>query len=507
MPLLLLTLLMLLLLMLMLLMLLPLTLTLTIRQLTKKKQAILDAAASPYAQLFATSSLTKLLVSTGRFPNPTHTVVPKLVTVQTDYPECCPYIVQYTSNTRPTNGLTLSFTYRKTDHPNTPSGLRSDTRKYCVGFLASKSDALESFVLIAQIQLLSRVIKTGWLDDPDAHETILDEVMDFLKQPGEGHYLVGLKIFNQLVMEMNQQTPGTSLISQRKIAVSFRHDALLRLFRVALQGLQSLMEGGGGALADTQNPGQNTTSLKPKLREQCVKLTLNCLSYDFVGTSLDESTEDIGTIQVPSSWRELIEEPATTNLLLDVYKRNAPPTSSCALECLVRLASVRRSLFASEVERNEYLRRLINGTSDILSKNQGLGEHDNYHEFCRLLSRLKTNYQLSELVAVDGYQKWIQGVAEFTLTSLQSWQWASSSVYYLLTLWSRLISSVPYLKGEAPSMLDQYVPKITETFITSRLDSVTAVARYVLGLSQILTHLLMPLFDVHGRHYKEVHYW
>jgi exportin-7 len=388
-------------------------------------KAILDAAASPYAQLFATSSLTKLL----------------------------------------------------TDHPNTPSGLRSDTRKYCVGFLASKSDALESFVLIAQIQLLSRVIKTGWLDDPDAHETILDEVMDFLKQPGEGHYLVGLKIFNQLVMEMNQQTPGTSLISQRKVAVSFRHDALLRLFRVALQGLQSLMEGGGGALADTQNPGQNTTSLKPKLREQCVKLTLNCLSYDFVGTSLDESTEDIGTIQVPSSWRELIEEPATTNLLLDVYKRNAPPTSSCALECLVRLASVRRSLFASEVERNEYLRRLINGTSDILSKNQGLGEHDNYHEFCRLLSRLKTNYQLSELVAVDGYQKWIQGVAEFTLTSLQSWQWASSSVYYLLTLWSRLISSVPYLKGEAPSMLDQYVPKITETFITSRLDSVTAVAR------------------------------
>ena len=78
---------------------------------------------------------------------------------------------------------------------------------------------------------------------------------------------------------------------------------------------------------------------------------------------------------------------------------------------------------------------------------------------------------------MDGYQQWIQLVAEFTLTSLQSWQWASSSVYYLLTLWSRLISSVPYLKGEAPSMLDAYVPRITETFITTRLDSVTAVAR------------------------------
>jgi len=76
---------------------------------------------------------------------------------------------------------------------------------------------------------------------------------------------------------------------------------------------------------------------------------LVCLSYDFVGTSLDESTEDIGTIQVPSSWRALIEEPATMQLLFEVYKSSGPPVSSVALECLVRLASVRRSLFASEV--------------------------------------------------------------------------------------------------------------------------------------------------------------
>jgi hypothetical protein len=82
-------------------------------------------------------------------------------------------------------------------------------------------------VVTAQIQLLSRVVKLSWLDDPDAHDAIVAEMMDFLKQPSEAHYLVGLKIFNQLVSEMNQQTPGTSLISQRKVAVSFRHSALL----------------------------------------------------------------------------------------------------------------------------------------------------------------------------------------------------------------------------------------------------------------------------------------
>jgi hypothetical protein len=35
-----------------------------------------------------------------------------------------------------------------------------------------------------------------------------------------------------------------------------------------------------------------------KMREQCLKLTLACLSYDFFGTSSDETTEDVGTVQV-----------------------------------------------------------------------------------------------------------------------------------------------------------------------------------------------------------------
>ncbi len=42
-------------------------------------------------------------------------------------------------------------------------------------------------------------------------------------------------------------------------------------------------------------------------------------------------------------------------------------------------------------------------------------------------------------VNVDKYQEWIQLVAELTVSSLNSWQWAAASVYYLLGLWSRLV--------------------------------------------------------------------
>ena len=59
---------------------------------------------------------------------------------------------------------------------------------------------------------------------------------------------------------------------------------------------------------------------------------------------------------------------------------------------------MRRSLFTNEAERTKFLHHLVTGTRDILRARQGLTEHENYHEFCRLLGRLKTNYQLSELV-------------------------------------------------------------------------------------------------------------
>ena len=50
---------------------------------------------------------------------------------------------------------------------------------------------------------------------------------------------------------------------------------------------------------------------------------------------------------------------------------------------------------------------------------QGLSEASNYHEFCRLLARLKSNYQLSELVQVTQYTSVIKAIAEFTVTSLR----------------------------------------------------------------------------------------
>lgn len=376
--------------------------------------------------------------------------------MNTEYIPQCQYILDNALTPYALMLASSSLLKQVTEH-SLSLQLRLDIRSYLMNYLATRGPELQHFVVQSLIQLLCRLTKFGWFDD-DRFRDIVKESMSFLSQTTPHHFAIGLKILNQLVSEMNQPISGLPSTHHRRAACSFRDQSLFQTFQISLTSLQQLK-------SDVTN----------KLQELALSLALKCLSFDFVGTSIDESSEEFGTVQVPSSWKPVLEDPSTLQIFFDFYAITQPPISKEALECLVRLASVRRSLFANDTARSKYLAHLMTGTKEILQTGQGLAQHDNYHEFCRLLGRFRLNYQLSELVNVEGYSDWIHLVAEFTSKSLQSWQWASSSVYYLLGLWSRLVTSVPYLKGDAPSLLDEFVPKITEGFITSRFDSVQAI--------------------------------
>ncbi|EOA19851.1 hypothetical protein CARUB_v10000101mg [Capsella rubella] len=375
--------------------------------------------------------------------------------VNTDYISQCQYILDNSSKPYSLMLASSSLLKQVTDH-TLPLSLRLDIRAYIVNYLATRGPKMQSFVIASLIQLLCRLTKFGWLDD-DRFRDVVKESTNFLEQGSSDHYAIGLRILDQLVQEMNQPNPGLPSTHHRRVACNFRDQSLFQLFRIALTSLGYLKSDAAG-----------------RLQELALSLALRCVSFDFVGTSIDESTEEFGTVQIPTSWRSVLEDSSTLQIFFDYYGSTESPLSKEALECLVRLASVRRSLFTNDATRSKFLAHLMTGTREILQTGKGLADHDNYHVFCRLLGRFRLNYQLSELVKMDGYGEWIQLVAEFTLKSLQSWQWASSSVYYLLGMWSRLVASVPYLKGDSPSLLDEFVPKITEGFIISRFNSVQA---------------------------------
>ena len=147
-------------------------------------------------------------------------------------------------------------------------------------------------------------------------------------------------------------------------------------------------------------------------------------------------------------------------MCLDVFSNYCvTPLLLQSVSCLVQLSSIRRSLF-STAERGNFLAQIVKGAKQILQSPQSLSDPNCYHEFCRLLTRLKSNYQLSELVRLDHYQQFIELVAKFTISSLHSWQFSSNSIHYLLSLWQRLVASVQYFRSSDPHMLQTYAPEV-----------------------------------------------
>ncbi|KAF4019387.1 hypothetical protein G4228_011181, partial [Cervus hanglu yarkandensis] len=337
----------------------------------------------------------------------------------------------------------------RTNNP-LPLEQRIDIRNYVLNYLATRPK-LATFVTQALIQLYARITKLGWFDcqkDDYVFRNAITDVTRFLQDSVE-YCIIGVTILSQLTNEINQVSATAFLIE-----------------------------------ASGKNLNLNDES-QHGLLMQLLKLTHNCLNFDFIGTSTDESSDDLCTVQIPTSWRSAFLDSSTLQLFFDLYHSIPPSFSPLVLSCLVQIASVRRSLF-NNAERAKFLSHLVDGVKRILENPQSLSDPNNYHEFCRLLARLKSNYQLGELVKVENYPEVIRLIANFTVTSLQHWEFAPNSVHYLLSLWQRLAASVPYVKATEPHMLETYTPEVTKAYITSRLESVHIILRltwlvYIIG--------------------------
>ncbi|XP_033102804.1 exportin-7-like isoform X2 [Anneissia japonica] len=348
-----------------------------------------------------------------------------------------------------------------------PLEQRIDIKNYVLNYLASRPK-LPSFVRQALVQLFARTTKLGWFDNQKTvwvFRDVMEDAGKFLQSSVE-HFVIGVQLLSQLVSEMNQPDTIRPLTKHRKIASSFRDTVLFEIFQLSSSLLKQ-------ALKEHFNFSDEN---KHAVMDQLLRLAHNCLTFDFIGTSTDESSDDMSTVQIPTGWRSAFLDVSTVLLFFDLYKALPSTLSPMAISCLVQIASVRRSLF-NNAERANFLKHLVSGVKFILENPSGLTEATNYHEFCRLLARLKSNYQLGELVKVDLYPDFIRLVAKFTIESLQMWQFAPNSIHYLLTLWQRMVASVPYVKAAEPHSLERYTPEITKAYITSRLESVTIVLR------------------------------
>lgn len=119
------------------------------------------------------------------------------------------------------------------------------------------------------------------------------------------------------------------------------------------------------------------------MKEQTLELSVRCLTWDFVGTSPEESVDDLSLCQIPTSWAELFENDSVLKLYLSIYLTSTPPHSSLALKCLAQLACIRPSLWMNDEQRDKFLEYLISTSLTILGNQKALFNEHNHYEFCR----------------------------------------------------------------------------------------------------------------------------
>ncbi|KAI7869031.1 armadillo-type protein [Spinellus fusiger] len=323
---------------------------------------------------------------------------------------------------------------------------------------------LQPFVIMQLASVLSLLTRLGWLD-VEEYRNVEQDINQFYKASVD-HRIVGMQILAVIIQDINGPSPPRNSAKFRKAAGGFRDTQLFHIFEAAFDTLENLLR----RTIIYDKAGQ-----EERMQDATLNVLLRCLSYDFAGTSLDETSEDTGTVQIPVTWRPVFERDSFIPTFYTAYREFSSPHSSKVMECLVQIVSTRKALFSLEAERSKFISAIMQGMREIIVTSQGMNDTNNYNEFCRLLHRFRSSASLNELAARHDYIELIELIADFTLKAFQSWKWAPNTSSYLLGFWSRNVQSMSYYQqlGEATiQKLESITIQITRTYVSTQVNSV-----------------------------------
>jgi exportin-7 len=97
-----------------------------------------------------------------------------------------------------------------------------------------------------------------------------------------------------------------SITKHRKISSSFRDTQLLEIFTLSCNLLKQANRN-IKMLVLNSNSNDSNAIQERDLLSHLLQLCLNCLLFDFIGTTSNEDTsDDLSTVQIPTTWRSCI---------------------------------------------------------------------------------------------------------------------------------------------------------------------------------------------------------
>ncbi|KAK2198310.1 bifunctional Armadillo-like helical/Armadillo-type fold/Exportin 4-7-like [Babesia duncani] len=347
---------------------------------------------------------------------------------------------------------------------------KKELREFLLNYLYNRGPEMLKCaheVLGQFIRLYCRIVKLGWLEEAN-NQSIITHVNQFLAATTQ-HWIIGLSIYTNLTLEMQPQM-GKFVAKLRRGALNFKETVFPEIFQVTIKTLDQF-HSGTALVADAAE--------ETRLLQQILQLCNNCLSFDFMATMPDDTSEEQATVMIPQGW-DALRSDKIPRLLFDLYAQNCVKRPACAvlcLKCLVVVAALRKSFFNSEAEALGHLNAFMLGTLEIIRSRAGLSNDDCYHELCRLLGKINAANQLSQLLQSNAFPLWTEQLHSFTMEALRNWQHMPNSIHYLLGVWAHMVVPLAYMRGKVPSLLETNIFQVTLEFVASRFAMAEAIVK------------------------------
>ncbi|KAJ1906505.1 hypothetical protein LPJ81_001316 [Coemansia sp. IMI 209127] len=316
------------------------------------------------------------------------------------------------------------------------SSQKIELRNSLFGAIRNKYASMPAFLVEDISRTLALIVMFTWFDIMDSQDTI-DAIFDLGKE-SDKHAVLALQMMRAFVGEFNRELPSKYIARQRRVVVPFRDKQLKAIFDHALNSMREAISVINGA------PDSHSTSdevaAKKMILSNALLLQRDCLGFDFIGLAPDDASDEAVAIQIPSTWKDIIQVDNFLDPYFNGYKYSDPSISSQFVEVLVMIASIRRSFYMESV-RVEFVKRMSAGIVEILSGAIGLEDVENYHHLCRLLARFRCIHTLIEIEDSPVYRELLVATESFTMTGLTLWEWSANSIAPLLTFWSKVASS------------------------------------------------------------------
>uniref|UniRef100_A0A0N4Z676 Importin N-terminal domain-containing protein n=1 Tax=Parastrongyloides trichosuri TaxID=131310 RepID=A0A0N4Z676_PARTI len=407
-----------------------------------------------------------------------------------------------------------------------PSNYRLELANYLIEYIMTKHASFPPFINKSLCQVLARIIKVSWFQLPNSSEDqtmrvrtarnglsetypfrkFVENAIDMVRKSAstsptfgtppenrEQTIKVGLEILSSIIEDFGDQQGIEGVSKFRRAASDLRDNYMKDMIEIAMEILDKYSPGSTSPSLDRVTEIRNTlaSNSEGQIFGGALTLSYQILSFDFIGGMYDETQDETAPIQIPAKWKDLFsyndsnsgDDNDTTSmvdgkeskpksivgLFFSLYAVCPPQYIVVLLKNLVLLTSVRRTLFLSN-ERSCHLDALCSGALMILTNSSQLQDKDAFHEFCRLIAKVKATFQLVELVKSPYYMEMIEKLVNFTIEALRVKEFTLNSIYYLLSFWQKMVSSTAYVNSSENHNLENLCPNIVKAFVHCRLE-------------------------------------